>query len=236
VKRILPVLLFFLMSVTPVVAAVTVTLTNVPTVIGPNPFTVTATINGAGAGNNFLRVDLYKDGTSNYFAETWNDTAWYRGASGSGYKRVAIVANQAAVVDVTARAGTPSASEYPGPGVYKLRVRRYTSSGASASASASMDVEVNLDPISPTPTPSPTIEPTGVPEPTAEPTATPTLTPTVEPTMTPISPTPTSLPEVTATPSPKPDDKPKDDGYNRCLGIIRWWWQHRPTKFWWRHW
>ena len=220
-KRILPVLVWFLAAAAPV-AAVTITLNNVPANISAEPFTVNVTVSGATSATNYLRVDLFKDGTSNYFGETWNDTAWYGGSSGSAYKPISIVSEQDTVSDVTARVGSPSASEYPGLGSYKLRVRRYTAAGNQASGDTQTPADVNIDLSGPTPTatPSPTPTPTETttPTPTATPTPTPTGEPTVEPTATPtVTPTaittveptvtPTVIPTITVTPAPTPEHK-----------------------------
>ncbi len=184
-KRILSVLICFLASATSV-AAVTITLNDVPANISGEPFTVSATISGASTGTNYLRVDLFKNGTTNYFGETWNDVSWYGGSSGPAYKPISIVSGIDTMVDVTAKVGSPSASQYTGSGAYKLRVRRYTSSGNVASGDAQIPADVNIDLVLPSPTVAP--EPTTTPTPMATPTSTPepTPTPSLNPTLTPV--------------------------------------------------
>ncbi len=169
--------------------AVTLTIESAPQSITEQPFTVDVTLTGASAGQNYLRVDLYKEGTSNYFGETSVGSTWYGGSEGTSYVPVTIPDSQTVVTaSLQARIGNPSQAEYPGPGSYKLRIRRYTSSGNSA-ATEETPVDVQLSyalPTStptPTPTPSATPTPTRTPTPTKPPTPTPTRVPTATPTL-----------------------------------------------------
>lgn len=176
--------------------AVTLTIEQAPATLTDQPFTVDITMTGASEGQNYLRVDLYKDGTNNYFGETSVGSTWYSGSEGTQYVPI-LIPDLKTVVTATlqARLGTPSPTEYSGPGIYKLRIRRYTASGSSSSVDETpVDVQIaySFPTSTPSPTPSPT--PTDIPTPTKVPPPTHTPTPTKSPTVTPTIaqlPTPT---------------------------------------------
>ncbi len=115
------------------VFAVTLTLDQVPATITEQSFTISASVSGASAGQNFLRVDLYKDETTNYFGETYSGTSWYNGSSGLQYAPISISSSSGSA-SLQGRFGSPTTTEYDGTGTYRLRVRRYTSSGNSTSS------------------------------------------------------------------------------------------------------
>lgn len=152
--------------------AVSVTILYAPTTITQDNFTIIATISGALSGTNYLRIDLYKDGTTNYFGETFNKTSWYNGSDGTQYLLITIPDDLP--VTIQGRIGSPTLGEFDGTGNYKLRVRRYTKSGNSGSGDTMDSVSVNI--IFPTPTPTP-IPPTVI-TPTSPPITKPMPTPT----------------------------------------------------------
>jgi len=184
------------------VLAVTITIDSSPSSVSGEPFDVSVSIAGPNPGTNYLRIDLFKEGTTNYFGETFNGESWYGGSDGTHYFPVNISSEGTASATFRGRIGNPTSSEYPGPGVYKLRIRRYTSSGNPASSDQQIPVDVQITiPVS---TPTPTAEPTATPEPTSAPVPTlspkpPTSTPTKKPTPTQ---TPTPVPTITLTPIP----------------------------------
>ncbi|TSC88165.1 MAG: gamete and mating-type specific protein A [Microgenomates group bacterium Gr01-1014_16] len=184
------ILLFFL-STFPALA-VTITLSNVPSSISTDPFTLNVDISGPNPGTNYLRVDLFKDGTSNYFGETNNGSVYYGGSDGLQYFPVTINAEGTASAQLTARIGNPSHTDYPGSGQYKLKIRRYTSADSNSSSNSN-DVQITFD--WPTPTPTSTPQPTSPPAPTNTPA--PTTTPKLS-----------STPKPSATPTPKPTSPP----------------------------
>jgi hypothetical protein len=189
------------------VLAVTLDVSNIPATISASPFLVTISIFGANTGKNYLRVDLFKDGTINYFGETYNGNEWYLGSVGTSYFPVDIVSSNAtATADVQAQIGAPSGTDYLGSGTYKLRVRRYTST-SSYSAGNPYDIYIDL----PTPTPTETPQPTQTPTPTATPTSTPTKTP---------SPTPTKTPTPTPTKKPNPAESPREESSSSSKSIL----------------
>lgn len=189
---------FFALYFISQVYAVTVTVSDIPSSISSDPFTVKATISGAGAGTNYLRIDLYKEGTSNYFGETNNTTNWYNGSDGKQYYPATIVSGVDWSGTIQGRIGSPSTTDYDGAGSYRLRVRRYTTSGSAAN---DPDNSVAITIAFPTNTPVPTNTPT--PQNTPTPTKTPTPQNTPTPTKTP-TPTPTIKVESTVSPTPKP--------------------------------
>jgi hypothetical protein len=145
------VLLFFSSQKT---FAVQITLSNIPATITQDNFTISASISGALTGTNYLRLDLYKEGTSNYFGETYNNSGWYSGSDGTQYLPITIQSGISWNGQIQARIGSPSKTEYDGNGNYKLRIRRYTGSGSYNSDEANENA-VAIAIIFPTQTPTP---------------------------------------------------------------------------------
>lgn len=188
------------------VLAVTITISNIPQEVSDQPFEINVSITGASAGTNYLRIDLYKEGSTNYFGETYSGNAWYGGSDGKQYFPITIVSGQIWSGSVQGKIGNPTLGEYPGPGSYKLRIRRYTTSGNSASTDqTSQDIEINYQLPNPTPTPSPTSTPTPTKAPTPVKTSTPTVANTVTSTKTP---TPTIANVITNAKTPAPQATP----------------------------
>lgn len=182
-------LLFLFIFSTNKALAVSINISNHPSSIGSDPFSLDVAVLGANPGTNYLRIDLFKDGTSNYFGETFNGSGWMSSSNGTDYFPITITDSSAtASATIQGRIGSPSAGDYIGPGPYKLKIRRYTS---SSSYSFSDLVDVNITLSTPTPTLTPTPESTTTPSPTNTPTPTPTKTPTPVPTKTP-TPKPTA--------------------------------------------
>ena len=181
------------------VYAVTIALSQVPSSITTDPFTFSASITGASAGTNYLRVDLYKEGSTNYFGETNGINGWYGGSDYTQYIPITIISGQQWSGQIQAKVGSPTATQYDGVGTYKLRLRRYTNSGNYTSSEAdttSTIVAIVVPTLTPTPfptnTPSPTHSPTPTPKTsTPTPTSKPTLTPTPKPTTKVATSTPT---------------------------------------------
>lgn len=177
--------------------AVDIVISNYPASISDNEFSIDVSVSGASNATNYLRVDLYKDGTNNYFGETYTGSTWYGGSSGTNYFPI-VIQNATASATVLARIGSPNSNDYSGPGSYKLRIRRYTSSGNSASDQQNpVDINIAYLTPSPSPSPSPTSQATSNPTPTS--TSTPVKTFTPKP-----SPTKTSSPRPTSTPGEEP--------------------------------
>lgn len=192
--------LFFF--VTPV-NAVTITISEAPASIGTESFTLSAFVDGPSPGTNYLRVDLYKETTINYFGETFNGSDWHSDSNGTNYFPITIDSSGTASAQLTARLGTPSVTDYPGPGQYKVKIRRYTSSGNPASSDQQTPIDISITYAWPTPTPTPSATP--IPTNTAAPTNTPVPTATSTPTpVIIIIKTPTSTKKTTPTPTSQP--------------------------------
>lgn len=169
--------------------AVSTTIIQSPSSVSDEVFAITVSISGATAGTNYLRADLYLPDSKNYFGETDNTQAWYGGSDGKQYYPVTILSGEPTIATISARLGEPSLTDYPGPGLYKLRIRRYTSSGNQGSEDP-QPVDISLTKTYPSPSPTPTPSPTTQPSPS--------LTPTPSPSPSVPSPIPSAIP------SPKP--------------------------------
>lgn len=207
-KKYLPLFIIFLFLISFVFpknlsAATAVSIIDYPPIIseGEN-FNISVSISDATDGTNYLRADLFKEGTTNYFGETFNGSIWYGGSTGQNYLPVVITSGLGSGM-LQARIGTPSTSEYTGPGNYKLKVRRYYGqTGSSYIFSNTVDIQIVSESptVTPSATPNTTLSPTSTP--TIEPTKSPSPTPTASPTVSTAVPTttPTIIPSVTATP------------------------------------
>ena len=192
--------LFFLYFTKPAFA-VSVTISDYPSTITEDAFTITASISGATAGTNYLKIDIFEDGTTNYFGETFNNSDWYGGSTYSQYLPITIQTGVTWSGNIQGRIGSPTTTQYDGNGIYKIRLRRYTG-GGGYTASEANNSAVTISIAIPTSTPTPTNTPT--PAPTSAPTQTPT--PTKTPTPTQIPNTPTIKPSSTPTSKPLPMD------------------------------
>jgi hypothetical protein len=159
----------FYLVLTTSVCAVTTSINNAPTNISTDPFSIEITVAGASSGTNYLRIDLFKASTSNYFGETFNGVDWYKDTTFSQYYPVNIQSGVNWNGQIQARVGNPTSTQYDEPGNYKLRVRRYTSSGSYNTTEANnsaIDININIPIASPTPIIFPTETPTQIPSPT----------------------------------------------------------------------
>ncbi len=204
-------LLFLLFSFPKNVFAVSITINTHPdTISSSDQFTVNVSISGADAGKNYLRIQLYKEGTTKYFGETYNGSTWYRDSDGTQYFPIDITSGTTWTGDVQGRFGSPSPSEYDGQGTYKMRIQRYTSSGSLGSEDENSSAVTQTITV-PTPSPSPSPTPTPTKSPTPSPTPTPTKAPTPTPTPT-KTPTPTPATSSKNTPTPLPTVDPNREG------------------------
>jgi hypothetical protein len=191
VKRIssIFIILFFLLFNPKKIFAVQITLLDVPQAISQNEFTLTASVSGTLTGINYLRIDIFKEGTSNYFGETFTGSVWYGGSEGTQYYPITLQSGIPWNGQIKGRVGSPNSTEYDGLGSYKLRVRRYTSSGNYNSDEANANalfITIAFPTITPLPSatnvPTKTPTPIDTPKPTVLPSEIPTkkLTPTNE--------------------------------------------------------
>ncbi len=79
-----------------------------PTSINTEPFNINVLVTGASTGTNYLRIDLYKEGSENYFEETYNGSSWYGGSDGTQYCPVTISSEKIGQATIQARIGNPS--------------------------------------------------------------------------------------------------------------------------------
>jgi hypothetical protein len=135
-------LICFLFLIRKTVKAVDISLYQIPSEISFEPFTLIATISGAKAGTNYLRIDLFKDGTNNYFGETFNGKYWY---SGSNYQEYfpATIAGSLWTGEIIGRVNKSDITT----GSYKIRLRRYTS---SSNYDYSLPYDIYFNPPTPT--------------------------------------------------------------------------------------
>ena len=180
--RFLPIVFVFLLVfffVPQKIFAVTVSVISIPLSITQDNFTITASVSGAAAGTNYLRIDLYKDGSTNYFGDTYNGSSWYNGSDGTQYFPITIVANTIWNGQIQGRFGNPSLTDFDGTGTYKIRIRRYTASGNLGSGDTLNSLGISILVPTATPTPLPTSTPTPISTATPTPKV-PTATPTVK--------------------------------------------------------
>lgn len=153
------------------VFAVTVSLSNIPSSLSDQPFTFNVSVSGAGAGTNYLRMDLFQVNTTNYFGETYNNNSWYGDSDGKQYFPITIISGQTWNGTLQGRLGNPTIGAYPGPGPYKLKVRRYTSSGIASNGDTQTPADIQITYVLPTPTPTPSSSTTPSPSSTNNPTS-----------------------------------------------------------------
>lgn len=146
--------------------AVSVTVTNAPSAVFEDPFDITVQVSGGKANaTNFLRISLYKNGTTQYFGYTYNGTDWHNDSDGTNYFPITIGSD--GKWSGTLRGKIDSLSKYyTGSGSYGLKVRRYTSKDYYTWSNENL---LTIDAPTPTPTPSAT--------PSQTPSSTPTSTP-----------------------------------------------------------
>ncbi len=161
----------FLFSKAASVFAVTVAISNVPDTISDQPFNINISITGASTATNYLRVDYFQPGTTNYFGYTFNGTGWYNGSEFTQYLPIPVTSS-VYTGSIQTKIDTNS-TKFKGNGLYNLRIRRYTQSGKYiANESNVVTLNVNINSISsPTPTtpstpaPTPVVTPTPTPKP-----------------------------------------------------------------------
>ncbi len=148
------------------IKAVTTSITNIPSTITADQFDLDVTISGASAGTNYLRLDLYKSNTTNYFGETFNGTDWYSESDYTKYFPITIQSGADWSGQIQGRFGNPNSTQYDSMGQYKLRIRRYTLSGNYNTTEANNSaVDIAIQVVSSSPTPNNTS--TDIPSPSA---------------------------------------------------------------------
>lgn len=158
----------FLFFSTKSVYAVTTTLTQSPSLISQDPFAITISITGAKAGKNYLRVDLYKEGSTEYSGETYNGQEWYSGEDGTKYAPIDIISSETQLATISARL-TSFPPNWSSSNSFFIRIRRYTASGGYTSSEAETSaIPIAIQFPTHTPSPSPTNTPSPIPTPTTK--------------------------------------------------------------------
>lgn len=161
--------------------AITISVPSSPHSITNDVFTIVASVSGSMTVPNYIRVDLFKDGTTNYFGETYNGSSWVSGSDHTQYFPITASSGTIWNGNIQVRVGSPSSTEYDGNGTYKLRIRRYTSSGNynnDEAKNSAVTIAIVIPTITPTPLPTHTPAPTARQSATATPTRAQTVTPT----------------------------------------------------------
>jgi hypothetical protein len=205
--RLCGVLLLFVemaMFVRPAVAAMSLTVTNIPSGVDQaQEFSADISFLCSGCtSDSFLRGVLYPSGTSYFGFTKDNNGAWVNASGGSCTQYYKIAAEE---IKEGSWSGTlqfkvdNESSYYQGPGDYLFKVGRYTASCGAPTWSSETTITVTGPTASPTPAPTNTPAPTSVskPTPTRTPTPAPTLTKTPAPALTP-KPTPASVASASA--------------------------------------
>lgn len=156
-------------------SAVSLDIASFPSTISDQSFDLNVSVSGASAGTNYLRVDLYKDTTFNYFGETYNGSSWYEGSTGTQYFPITIISGQTWNGTIQGKVGTPTSTQFPGSGDYKLKIRRYTNSGNPATSDTQTPKDITITLTSATTTPATTVTPTNTPAITSTTTPAPTI-------------------------------------------------------------
>jgi hypothetical protein len=134
----------------------TVVINSFPTNITSDPFNVNVTVTGAKSGTNYLRVELYKDGSNDYFGETFNGKDWNSDSIGEDYSPI-VIKSATTSATIQGRIGDPTNGQYSGSGIYDLKIKRYTASGNAASdAEDAVQVQINYNLATLTPAAIPT--------------------------------------------------------------------------------
>ena len=152
--------------------AVTVNISNTPSTIKEDSFSFNVSVSGAQSGTNYLRANFYPVGTTKYFGYTYNNSSFYNGSDFTQYFPINIDSSGNWGGNLQAKLDT-SSPYYSGPGIYNLKVRRYTSSGSYIwSNEVALSVPTNTTTPTPTssPTPTSTVAITATPSPTNIPT------------------------------------------------------------------
>lgn len=157
----------------PKVLAVSLSIDSLPSKVTAPEFEISVSITGAKPATNYLKALVYKEGTHNYLAKTWNGREWYGGAEGKEYIPITISGK---TNTTTIKAQLLPEIEN---GEYLVSIRRFTASGNAADDSiteAHLFIELQKpEPTKSPSTPSPTPQPTPTPLPTNIKTIEPTI-------------------------------------------------------------
>lgn len=146
--------LFLIFIFTKVALAVT-SVTDVPTTLSDSEeLTANVTLSGLGKSTlYYLKGDFVKEGTTNYFGQTWNGSAWVKtGSDKTNY--LAVTTDEAGQWSGSVKAKPDlSDSGFSGSGVYLFKIGRYTVNSTSPDWSGPFNVQINSTSV-PTATPT----------------------------------------------------------------------------------
>lgn len=115
------------------------------TISSIDPFEVSVTITGAKKAINYLKVEIYEEGTQNFLGETFNGENWYSGADAFSYFPININGSS---VSATIKARAVNLDN----GDYKLKVKRFTASGNPGDDKIDpVNITIQYQKITPTP-------------------------------------------------------------------------------------
>ncbi len=168
-KRLNFLFLFLLLFLFPNPAhAVTTTIIQTPASISNTLFSISVTITGAKAGKNYLRADIFKEGSTEYAGETHNGQEWYSDEDGTKYAPIDIISSETQLATLSARL-TTIPTTWSSENSFFLRIRRYTASGSYTSSEADASaIPISIQFPTNTPSPPPTNTPSPIPTPTTE--------------------------------------------------------------------
>lgn len=114
---------------------------------------VNLSLQGQGNKTYYLEGALKKEGSTNYFGLTWNDSSWVKYTASNYTTLKSITLDSTGKWNGIVKAKIDkSSSLFTGDGNYTLRLKRFTSSGSNFWADNDIALTVTL-PSSPTPTP-----------------------------------------------------------------------------------
>jgi hypothetical protein len=187
----------FIFWLAPLVDAVSVNISNIPSSVTDQPFSIDVSVASASAGTNYLRANLFPTGTTSYFGYTYNGSDYINSSNYSEYFPITIPSSGSWSGTIQAKLDSAS-SHYSGPGSYSLKVRRYTQSGSSYTWSNEVLLSVDFTLPTPSPSESPSPTPSSSPSPSAS-----ASTSSSKTTKTTASTTPAKSSSPTPTPSTK---------------------------------
>ncbi|MDD2822917.1 MAG: hypothetical protein PHQ59_02435 [Candidatus Daviesbacteria bacterium] len=147
----------------------------------------------------YLEGAFKREGATNYFGLTWNDTSWINYSSSNSDKNLKSITTSpegswSGILKVKL---DTNSSQFQGSGNYNLKINRFTATGTTPTSSDN-DITLSITTMS---TPTPTTVPTSTNTPTPTKTPTPTSSKTPTPTKKVTTPTSTSSQKSTITPS-----------------------------------
>src|SRR5437868_8160664 len=139
------ILLYFLILLPTTVRADFNITTDSTTITADNEILAHVTLNLQGQANKqyFLEAAIKKDGSSNYFGQTWNDNDWvkYSSSNFSNLKSITTDDQGKWGGDIRAKLDT-SSNLFTGNGNYIFQLKRFTSAGSSSYSDNSVTLAV----------------------------------------------------------------------------------------------